>query len=802
MTDKKTIANRITALMLTAAIVLSSGTAVFAVGADSVTADEAVYKSVIDAPSVSSETADKDESVYAVMDADGNIEKIIVDELLNNKKGRTTLNDVSYLSDIENISGTEEFTQNGTELTWQADGKAIRYEGTGSDPLPVSVDISYYLNGEEKTAAEMAGQTGNIEIHFDYRVNRMEYPYGYEMFHPYVMASGVSLDNEHFTNIHVDTGKMINSGDNTICMGVALPGLSYNLGIEDGKLDVPESVVISAATDGFSIDGTYTIAMTGVLKDTCAEEMAEKAGDKAAELEAGLCALSEAANKLTRGSGELADGISELAGGIRTLQKKTKQLGPGIKALAKGAKELKDGTAQVLDGTEELKSGAEELDEGVKQLDDGASQLSEGAGELADGAKQLKEGTSKLSKATELMKYGADAVVIEAAVVKVETTVLKRDAIKLEGQTQEVADGLHDLANSDDGMDGLKLDVSADSIELGFDGVASKGSAVRQTARSYRNSISSYKGQLQSALGIIKNDSKRALAKQAIAELDRLDAYLSTVETYVDSVDTASYEASQASARVSAKVNNLKVSLSAIKSSSGNRHRSLEELAAKADDANKTAEKVKAEAITADATATVLAVSAGLLAILANKTDKGAKQVDEGAGQLSEGAQKLSEATSQLAEGVHRLSEGTGELVNGVTRLNEAVALLDGGAGQLSAGLTTLNKGSVELLKGINKLAAGAGKAEAGANELAAGMARFNREGIQAFVAALSGSGITGALDRLSALVEADRASTFYGGKLDRDSGESRIIFKSAAITAPDESDDDSETADDNAETE
>lgn len=820
MIKKRTTAKRITALLLSAAMVLGSGSFVFAAGGDSITGDEAVYKSIIDETPASSDKVDKEETVYAIMTADGETEKIVVDEILNNKKGSDTINDVSILDGIENLSGTEKFDQEGSNITWYADGKPIRYEGTAYEQLPVSVEVSYYLNGEKKSAEEMAGQAGNVEIHFDYQINRMEYPYGYEMFHPYVMASGIAFDNEHFTNIHADNGKSINSGDNTICMGFALPGLKYNLGIEEEtegmQLDIPESVVIKASTDKFSIGGTYTVAVTGVLKDAGLDEAIEEAGDKAEALEAGLGALVDAGNKLTRGSGQLADGISQLAGGIRTLKRKTSQLGPGIKALADGAKELKKGTEQVLDGTKELQTGAEQLDDGAKQLDEGASQLKEGTEQLAEGTSQLKEGTEelkegtgKLSRATELMKYGADAVLIEAAVVKVETTVLKRDAIKLEGQTQEVADGLHDLADSDDGAGGLKLDVEADSIELGFNGVVSKGSGIRQTARSYRNSISAYKSRLSKARGLIKDSGKKALIDQAMGELNGLESYLASVENYVDTVDTASNEASRASAKVSAKVNNLKVSLSAIRSSSNNRHKSLQELAAKADAANDTAEKVRAEAITADATATVMAVSAGLLAILGNKVDKGAKQLDEGAakldegaGQVNDGAQQLNEAAGQLAEGIHKLSEGTGELVNGVTRLNDAVGMLDGGAGQLSAGLTTLNKGSVELLKGINQLAAGAGQAESGANELAAGMARFNREGIQAFAAALGGSGLTGMVDRLEALLEADRASTFYGGKAEKDSGESRIIFKTAAITAPDDDDSDSETAEESAETE
>ena len=64
-------------------------------------------------------------------------------------------------------------------------------------------------------------------------------------------------------------------------------------------------------------------------------------------------------------------------------------------------------------------------------------------------------------------------------------------------------------------------------------------------------------------------------------------------------------------------------------------------------------------------------------------------------------------------------------------------------------------------------------------------MSRFNKEGIQAFVAALEGSDLTDMVNRFNMLCAADNVDVFYGGKLAEAKGESRIIFKTGAIKAP-----------------
>ena len=310
---------------------------------------------------------DKSETVYAVLDAEGNKEKVVVNEWLTNKNGAKEISDTSDLKDIKNTSGNQKFTKDGDKVTWKADGSDIHYQGTTGKQLPVDVAVSYYLNGEQVSAKDIAGKSGDVEIHFDYKVNRSELADGSSVTKPYTMASAVMLDNSHFTNVTVDNGKVVNDGNTSMCIGIAFPGLAGNLGLGATGVSIPDSVVIKAHTDKFQIDGTYTAAMSGVMSDidTSATGNVES---KVSQLESGLDQLVSASDKLMSGTDQLKAGIDQLNAGAGTLNSKTGDL-------TSGAKQVADGVGQVNAGVSELNNKTDALAGGAKQVSDGATLL-------------------------------------------------------------------------------------------------------------------------------------------------------------------------------------------------------------------------------------------------------------------------------------------------------------------------------------------------------------------------------------------------------------------------------------------
>ena len=72
----------------------------------------------------------KEETVYIFTDATGKSTEVLVNDRLKNSSGEDVIEDVSTLSDIENVKGDETFSQEDQTLRWNAGGKDIDYQGT------------------------------------------------------------------------------------------------------------------------------------------------------------------------------------------------------------------------------------------------------------------------------------------------------------------------------------------------------------------------------------------------------------------------------------------------------------------------------------------------------------------------------------------------------------------------------------------------------------------------------------------------------------------------------------------------
>ena len=69
--------------------------------AEEVSEDDSLEDELLGKVSVSKKDMDKEETVYFIADASGNVDKTIVSDHLYNRDGKDTIEDVSSLSDIE-----------------------------------------------------------------------------------------------------------------------------------------------------------------------------------------------------------------------------------------------------------------------------------------------------------------------------------------------------------------------------------------------------------------------------------------------------------------------------------------------------------------------------------------------------------------------------------------------------------------------------------------------------------------------------------------------------------------------------
>ncbi len=319
----------------------------------------------------------KDETVYVLSGADGNVRKVIVSDWLKNASGAESLTDSSVLTDIENVKGDEKFTAGSdNSLVWESGGNDIYYQGYTDKELPVSFKVSYKLDGRDVTPEEIAGKSGRAVIRFDYTNNTSEAAEingkQENLCVPYAMLTGMILDNDVFSNVEITNGGLINDGSRTIAAGMAFPGLQESLKIDPEIAEIPNYIEVSADVVDFRMAMTVTIAANDVFSDisTASDGSSDGIGDSLSE-------LTSAMDQLINGSSGLYDGLC-------TLLEKSNNLVKGIDKLAEGSKTLSDGAKNLDSGASELQTGTNQLNSGLQELNGNSETLNGGAKAVFD----------------------------------------------------------------------------------------------------------------------------------------------------------------------------------------------------------------------------------------------------------------------------------------------------------------------------------------------------------------------------------------------------------------------------------
>ena len=104
----------------------------------------------------------KDENVFLILNPDGSVSEQIVSDWLHSDTGFDAAADRSTLSGITNLKSDVLPAQDGENLTWTTEDNDIYYQGTTTQTPPVTVDITYTLDGRSITADALAGKSGHL----------------------------------------------------------------------------------------------------------------------------------------------------------------------------------------------------------------------------------------------------------------------------------------------------------------------------------------------------------------------------------------------------------------------------------------------------------------------------------------------------------------------------------------------------------------------------------------------------------------------------------------------------------------
>ena len=250
---------------------------------------------------------EKKETVYSKLNYDGTIKSTIVNEQLINSDKLDTIDDYSELKDILNINDDRTFTQNNNQLTWNAKGRDILYKGTTDKELPVSLKITYLLDGTEYKASDIIGKSGKITIKIQY-INHDKHG---SLYTPFVATLGSIISTTNNQNLTIDNGKVINNGNNYVIVGLATPGLYESLGLYE--LKNMDTITISYDTTKFELSSMYSIITPKIIEtsDLNIFNKLDEVYSKVNQLQDNMNTIEEGATKVANGSNELKEKLTE-----------------------------------------------------------------------------------------------------------------------------------------------------------------------------------------------------------------------------------------------------------------------------------------------------------------------------------------------------------------------------------------------------------------------------------------------------------------------------------------------------------
>ena len=333
-----------------------------------------------------SSTNIKDETVYVVTESDGSTSDIIVSDHLKNKNSDAKLKDATTLTDIENTKGDEKYKKgdNGT-LTWAAEGSDIYYQGKTDKDAPVAMSVKYYLDDKEVSGSSLEGKSGRLKIKINYENNAYANVNGSSVKVPFVVLTGMIIENDCFENVTVSSGKVIDDGEKSFIVGMAAPGLAESLGLSESELGLGSTVEITGDADKFVPEDLMTVVTNDFFQDIDTDEFSSL------DVEDQIDELDSAAK-------ELVSGTDTLYAGIHKLSDSSAALSDGVKKLDAGASALSLGTGSALSGSLELASGTAAF----------SAALGTNLGTLKTGAEQLEAGSSRISSGVLALKTAFD----------------------------------------------------------------------------------------------------------------------------------------------------------------------------------------------------------------------------------------------------------------------------------------------------------------------------------------------------------------------------------------------------------
>ncbi len=284
----------------------------------------------------------KEETIYTKLNTDGSIKSVVVNNHLINNEKLDKIKDYSELENIININSEHQYVKENNLVTWNSLGSDIFYKGTTNKKLPITTKINYKLNGQNILLKDLIGKDGDVVIEINFENQDKHFINGNNLYTPFVIVSGLVIQNDVNSNVLINNGKVIDNGSNYVVLGLTSPGLYNSLNVKELKnLD---KLVISFTTKKFELPTIYSVVTPKII-----EESDLKIFDKLDSLYSNVDVLQTSIDTILKSSGKLEEGFKTLEFGSQELAKNMDIVNDKLNDIKKGMISVNEGVEEIKD---------------------------------------------------------------------------------------------------------------------------------------------------------------------------------------------------------------------------------------------------------------------------------------------------------------------------------------------------------------------------------------------------------------------------------------------------------------------
>lgn len=434
------------------------------------------------------ENTPKEEVVYGLLDSSGALSGItVVNGFFLEKDG--LISDYGTYASVQNLSSDDQISQSGSYVSFAGKSGRVNYQGELENrQLPWTVNITYYLNGQQIPPEELDGSSGKLKLVVQTTRNQLEKG---AFFDDFSLQISIPMKMDRCRNISTSGATVADNGSTKQFSYIVLPG-------ENGTIS------LTADVDDFEMDPITMAGIRMVFDLPLDAEQINSAIDRlvaaAGKLDGGAVSLLGGADALKKGLQQYTDGFALLNGQLGSLKSGADSLDAGLADLRDGLTSLSDQGATLRDGAEAISQsvfdnannqlsgmglptltpdnyesilgglpGSPTIDALILQLDDitafvsgveaytlgttqmaaGASGLSDGASNLADGVETLAVGLDQLYESSISLNEGMKEFLEGVAAYRSGTKAFHAQTNQMEADLGAQLDSLIDMLSSD-----------------------------------------------------------------------------------------------------------------------------------------------------------------------------------------------------------------------------------------------------------------------------------------------------------------------------------------------------------------